>query len=168
MRYSAKETLPEIAALAGQLEPVLRGLGLALIELQVLRHKGGKGLPGGARVRLVVYKPGALGTEECARAHRAILPRLEIEFPGQDIHVEVSSPGIDRVIKDGAEAAHYRGRGVRCYRTDISDWTAGILVAACETGITLKGKEGSMYLDYGIIAKAKLDDGCLLDAVQEE
>jgi ribosome maturation factor RimP len=168
MRYSAKEMVPETAGLAGHLETILQGLGLALIELQLVRHKGRKGLPGGVRVHLVIYKPGVLGTEECSRAHRAIAPRLELAFPGQDVHVEVSSPGIARLIKDGLEAAHYRGRGVRCYRTDISDWSAGILVAADETGITLKGKEGSMYLDYGIIAKAKLDDGCLLDAVQEE
>jgi ribosome maturation factor RimP len=46
---------------------------------------------------------------------------------------------------------------VRCYRTDIADWSAGILEAADTTGIVLKGKEGIMRLDYDIIAKAKLD-----------
>jgi ribosome maturation factor RimP len=104
-----------------------------------------------------VYKSGGLGIDDCSRAHRALLPRLELAFPGQDLYIEVSSPGIDRLIKDGAEFAHYMGRGVRCYRTDISDWSAGILEAADEDGIVLKGKEETMRLNYEIIAKAKLD-----------
>jgi ribosome maturation factor RimP len=157
VRYTAKAEQPEAASLKEPLKTILRGLGLELIELAVFRQKGRKGSPGSARVRAVVYKPGVMGLDDCARAHRALLPRLELAFAGLDLSVEVSSPGIDRMIKDGAEAARYKGRGVRCYRTDISDWSAGILEAADETGITLKGKEGIMRLDYGIIAKAKLD-----------
>ena len=45
----------------------------------------------------------------------------------------------------------------RCYRTDISDWTAGILESAGESGIVLKTKDGVVKLDFEIIAKAKLD-----------
>jgi ribosome maturation factor RimP len=105
----------------------------------------------------VVYKGGAVGVDDCSRAHHAILPRLELAFPGEDLYVEVSSPGIDRLIKDGAEFAHYLGRGIRCYRTDISDWTSGILWAADTEGVTLKGKDGMTALSFNIIAKAKLD-----------
>jgi ribosome maturation factor RimP len=133
------------------LEPVIRGLGLELVELTVSRHRGA------VQVRAVVYKSGALGVDECSRAHHALLPRLELAFPGQDLYVEVSSPGIDRLIKDGAEFAHYMGRGIRCYRTDISDWSAGILEAAGEQGIVLRGKAGAMNISYEIITKAKLD-----------
>jgi ribosome maturation factor RimP len=134
-----------------ELEPVTQGLGLDLVELTVSRHRGS------VQVRAVVYKKGPLGVDECSRAHHALLPRLELAFPGQDLYVEVSSPGIDRLIKDGAEFAFYLGRGVRCYRTDISDWSAGILVSAGEEGIVLRGKGGDMTINYGIIAKAKLD-----------
>jgi ribosome maturation factor RimP len=95
--------------------------------------------------------------DDCSRAHHALLPRLELAFPGQDLYVEVSSPGIDRLIKDGAEFAFYKGRGVKCYRTDISDWSSGILESAGETGIVLRGKEGSVDIPYEVIAKAKLD-----------
>jgi ribosome maturation factor RimP len=71
--------------------------------------------------------------------------------------VEVSTPGINRVVKDGVELAHYRGRGVRLWRTDISDWSAGLLETADEHGIIIKGKEGTLRLDYALIAKARLD-----------
>jgi ribosome maturation factor RimP len=163
VRYSAKTELPEAASLKEPLETMLRGLGLELIELSVSRRKGRRGSPGSVQIRAVVYKPGALGLDDCSRAHHAVLPRLELAFPGQDRSVEVSSPGIDRLIKDGAECAHYTGRGVRCYRTDISDWSAGILESADETGIVLKRKEGIMRLSYEIIAKAKLDPAGPLD-----
>jgi ribosome maturation factor RimP len=139
------------------LEALVKGLGMDLIELDVFRAKPRKGSPGSVRVRAVVYKPGAIGTDDCARAHRAIMPPLESAFPGLDLSVEVSSPGINRRIRDGLELACYKGRGVRCWRTDISDWSAGILEAADGQGITIKGKEGTIRLDYEVIAKAGLD-----------
>ena len=85
------------------------------------------------------------------------MPRLELAYPGQDIHLEVSSTGIDRLIKDGREFANYIGREVRCYRTDISDWTAGILLAVDEEKIILKREGGETALPYEIIAKARLN-----------
>ncbi|MDR2663679.1 MAG: ribosome assembly cofactor RimP [Treponema sp.] len=132
------------------LEPVAKGLGMSLIELAVSRHKGS------IQVRAVVYCSGAMGVEEVSRAHRAFMPRLELAFPEQDIYLEVSSPGIDRQIKDGSEFIHYTGRGVKCYRTDISDWTGGILGSADEKGIILKTPDGELRLDWETIGKAKL------------
>ena len=153
MRFAAREAeTAETASLREQLEAVLNGLELRLIELTVSRHRGS------VQVRSVIYAGRTpLGVDECSRAHRAITPRLELAFPDQDIYLEVSSPGIDRLIKDGAEFAHYAGRGVRCYRTDITEWTAGILETADEKGIVLKTKEGVIKLEFDIIAKAKLD-----------
>jgi ribosome maturation factor RimP len=120
--------------------------------LTVSRQKGS------VQVRAVIYNGGSIGVQDCSKVHSAITPRLELAFEGQDIYLEVSSPGIERLIKDGKEAARYRGKTVRCYRTDISDWTAGILESADEKGITLNTKDGVVKLDYEIIAKAKLSD----------
>jgi ribosome maturation factor RimP len=124
---------------------------MSLVELNLSRHKGS------IQVRVVAYKRGNMGVDDCSRLHHALLPRLELAFPGQDLYVEVSSPGIDRMIKDGSEFAHYIGRGVRCFRTDISDWSSGILQSSDEKGLVLNEKTGAVTLDYGIIAKAKLD-----------
>jgi ribosome maturation factor RimP len=151
MKYTARETeKTETAEIREQIEPVLEGLGFKLIELVVSRHRGS------VQVRAVIYKT-SLGIDDCSIAHRAITPRLELTFPQEDIYLEVSSPGIDRLIKDGSEFVHYIGRGIRCYRTDISDWTAGILETADEKGIVLKMKESNIRLEFDIIAKAKLD-----------
>ena len=149
MRYTAKkESNREVNS---ALEEVLNGLGFRLIELSVSQHRGS------TQVRVVIYNGSAIGTDDCSKVHRAITPRLELAFPDQDIHIEVSSPGIDRLIKDKKEFSHYLGRSVRCYRTDISDWTTGILETVDEDGIGLMTKIGVIKLEFEIIAKAKLD-----------
>ena len=159
------------AALFESLEPLLGGIGMALIEFSVFQGKRSAGV----QARAVVMsserssvsserssaersRSDETGVEDCARAHRLILPRLELAFPGKDIYLEVSSPGIDRLIKDGSEFSHYIGREVRCYRTDISDWTTGILRSADEEKIVLEA-EGETILSYETIAKARLSDG---------
>jgi ribosome maturation factor RimP len=154
MRYAAKnERNEENAALRKALEEVLAGLKYRLIELVVSRHRGS------VQVKAVIFNGASIGVDDCSKVHRAITPRLELAFSGQDIYLEVSSPGVDRLIKDGTEFAHYTGMAVRCYRTDISDWTAGILKSAGEEGIEILTKDGVITLAYDIIAKAKLDSG---------
>jgi ribosome maturation factor RimP len=143
------------------LEPLIRGMGMSLIELNVFRTKGHGGKPGGAQIKAVVYRKGITGVEDCTNVHRLIMPRLELAFPGQDIFLEVSSPGIDRIIKNGMEFVHYIGRGVNCYRTDISDWTEGILLAVDEKEIKLLGGGGEIALPYEVIAKARLNGTAL-------
>jgi ribosome maturation factor RimP len=141
------------------LEPLARGLGMSLIDLFLFRRKGRGDRAGTVQVKITAYKPGIMGVDDCSRLHRALLPRLELEFPGGDLYLEVSSPGIDRLIRDGSEFVHYLGRGVKCYRRDISDWTGGLLLSADETGIVLETGEGQIPVPYDSIAKAKLDDG---------
>ena len=152
MRKTAKDAEnQEIASLREPLETVLKGLGFSLIELVVSKHRGS------VQIRAVIYNGKSIGTDDCSKAHRAIMPRLELSFEGQAIHLEVSSPGIERLIKETCEFAHYKGKAVRCYRTDISDWTAGILESADEKGINIKTNDGVLRLEFDVIAKAKLD-----------
>jgi len=139
------------------LEPVVRGLGMSLIELSVSRRKGRAGKGGNVQIRAVVLSEGNTGLEDCSKVHRAILPRLELAFPGHDIYLEVASPGIDRIIKDGSEFVYYIGRGIKCYRTDIFDWTAGVLTAVDDKKIVLRGETGETVLPYEKIAKARLN-----------
>ena len=160
MQYSVRK--PDAREIDGavfqSLEPVIRGMGMSLIELSVFRQKakGKKSGAPGVQVRAVVYKDGVTGIEDCSRVHRSIMPRLELAFADHEIYLEVSSPGIDRLIKDGSEFAHYIGREVRCYRTDISDWTAGVLRSADDTQIVLQGENEEMILPFELIAKARL------------
>jgi len=160
MRFKAKDANQEETSISEPLKTVLKGLGFNLVELVISRHRGS------VQIRVVIYNGKSIGTDDCSKAHRAIMPRLELNYPEVDIYLEVSSAGIDRSIKDGEEFALYKGKGVRCYRTDISDWTAGILQSADENRILIKTKEGEESLSFDIIAKAKLESK-LSDSSQE-
>ena len=133
------------------LEPVVRGMGMALVELSVYHGKGAN-----VQVKAIVCGKGNTGIDDCSMVHRGILPRLELAFPEKDIYLEVSSPGINRTIKDGSEFAHYIGRRVKCFCTDISDWKEGVLRAADEEKIVFENESGETALPYETIAKARL------------
>jgi ribosome maturation factor RimP len=124
---------------------------MCIIEASVSRHRGS------VQAKLVVYKKEGVGVADCSRVHRAIEPRLSLAYPDHEIFIEVASPGIDRIIKDASEFAVFIGRGVRCYRTDISDWTAGIVTETSGNRLVLRNASGSVEIPYEAIAKAKLD-----------
>ncbi|MDR2784027.1 MAG: ribosome assembly cofactor RimP [Treponema sp.] len=147
MRFTPRKT----DVLFDLLHPVVSGLNMTLVETAVTRRKGS------VHIKIVVYKDGVVGIDDCSRVHRAVVPRLDLVFLKEDFSVEVSSPGIERLFRDASEFALFIGRGVRCYRTDISDWTGGVLKSADETRIALENEQGMILLEYGVIAKAKLD-----------
>jgi ribosome maturation factor RimP len=151
-RAKEKPAVIDAEELAALIKPVLDGLGLTLVEISLSRHKGA------TQVRATVYNGGIIGIDDCAKASRAMLPRLELAFggPEADFSLEVSSPGTDRVFKNRREYDIFTGRGIKCYRTDISDWAGGILERADENGIFLKTKTGGRELSFSVIAKARL------------
>jgi ribosome maturation factor RimP len=154
MQFSARKN--DGALLFDSLASLLRDVEMALVEFDIFhgKRRGGKA---SVNIRAVVLKTGITGIEDCAKAHRIIMPRLDLAFPESDIYLEVSSPGINRLIKDGAEFAHYLGRSVSCYRTDISDWSSGILRAVDEEKIVIEGEGGETILPFDKIAKARLN-----------
>ncbi|MDR0402510.1 MAG: ribosome assembly cofactor RimP [Treponema sp.] len=170
MVYKTEKKDPAAEKAALVLEPVVSGLGFAILELSLSRHRGS------AQIRIVIARrPEAsriqaedkgrpaeqerfsIGTEDLGRVHRAVLPRLESLMEGADFSVECSSPGIDRVIKEGAEFPYFRGRPIRCYLPAESRWIRGILSEAGEKKIILENGDETMELEYEYIAKAKLD-----------
>ena len=143
------------------LELLVSRLGMSLIELSIFHGKGSvrplRPATGRVQVKAVIYKSGVTGIDDCASVHRLILPRLELAFPGKDIYLEVSSPGINRIIKEGREFLNYIGRGVKCYCNDASDWTAGILRSVDEEKLLLEVEGKELVLPYENIIKARLD-----------
>ncbi|MDR1216700.1 MAG: ribosome assembly cofactor RimP [Treponema sp.] len=149
MRFVPRESDP----LFDSLEEVVNGFGMSLIDLVVSKHKMS------VQIRATIDKKGIVSIDDCSRVHRAIIPRLDLFF-SNDYSVEVSSPGINRNIKNGAELIHYLGRGIRCYRSDVSDWIVGILLAVDKEGVVIAKRDASVEperISFDVIAKAKLD-----------
>jgi ribosome maturation factor RimP len=150
MEYTALMEMPFYRDCA----PVVEALSLVLVELTVSRHRGG------ALARVVIAPAAAdapaVAVTDCARVHRALAPVLEALVTAEDLGMEVTSPGIERKMKNAAEFALYKGREVRIWDTRTSDWRSGVVVAASETTVTLEFTDTTEEIPFALIAKAKL------------
>ena len=145
MGSRTEEELRELVA------PVIEGMGFQLVELGLHRsHTGG-------RVHVVVHRAQGVGVEDCAALSRSLRPRLELVAGLGEFGLEVSSPGLDRVIKDTAEYEIFRGRGVRLWLHDASDWLDGINEGVSGGELTLSRGGERMGIRLDQIVKAKLD-----------
>jgi ribosome maturation factor RimP len=141
-------------ALTAELRPNLERSGLKLVEFSVSRHRGS------VTVRATIYAPGGTGTEDCAKAHRIIYPRLQ-ELYGPDVGLEVMSPGIDRVLKSAEEWRIFEGKWLRVLLKSGEDtrgvWISGRIEHATDEGVVLATDKGERALRFDEIVKARLD-----------
>lgn len=133
------------------IEPVLSGMGYALVECAIGRRKGS------TQVSVVIYRRQGVGVDDCAAVSELLLPRLETMSSLPDVSLEVSSPGIERVIHSPEEYGIFQGRGVRILAGTETEWQSGI-IDACEGG-TLWLRRGRDRKGFALadIRKARLD-----------
>ena len=86
--------------------PLLEGLGLSLVEISIGRHKGD------VKINLVLYKEVGIGLDDLTKAQKVLRPRLELEFDREELSMEISSPGMSRVIKSPREYRIFIGRRI--------------------------------------------------------
>ncbi len=134
------------------IEPVLAALGFSLVDCTVGRRKGA------TRVAVVIYRKEGVGVEDCAAVSGALLPRLETLPEIQEVSLEVSSPGTERVLRSPTEYALFAGRGVRILSGEETEWRRGI-IDRVENG-TLWLREGRENHGFALagIRRARLDD----------
>jgi ribosome maturation factor RimP len=143
--------MTESQELYNDIAGLLEEKGLKLVDLSLNRNQGAL-----QQVRVVVYRAEGTGIDECTKAHRLLQPRLEILLGDDDFQLEVSSPGLDRVIRSAREYAVFVGRGVSLYLKDETVVAGRIVSASLETIVlSTEGAECSIPLD--LIRKGKLD-----------
>ena len=88
--------------LIARFEPELQGLGYELVEIEFAPG------PGGGTLRFYIDKPEGIDAEDCARVSHGLLDSIEADdpFPG-DYSIEVSSPGLDRVLRTPEHFARF-------------------------------------------------------------
>jgi ribosome maturation factor RimP len=134
-----------------EIEPVLNGMGFSLVELAIGRIKRS------TRVNVVIYRPSGVGIEECAEVSRLVYPRLETIEGLSEVSLEVSSPGIERVLKSPQEYNIFQGRGVRILEGTNTEWIGGVIEAAENGVLALKTGRELKKFPFSSIRKAKLD-----------
>lgn len=162
MEYTALESQQYYS----ECKALIEGLGYALVELHIVR------VHSGIQTRAVIaplhtgtaekkaQNRSSIGVNDCAKVHRLLLPRLEALLRSQEVYMEVTSPGMNRNIKNAAEFALFIGKEVRLWDKNVSDWVSGIIEKSDTASITFKHpKTGeTQTLQYTDIAKAKLVD----------
>jgi ribosome maturation factor RimP len=83
------------------LEPVVIGVGYELWELEYVTR------PGGGLLRLYIDSSAGIGLDDCERVSRAVSAAMDHADPIAGAYtLEVSSPGLDRVLRTQRHFAH--------------------------------------------------------------
>ncbi len=151
MDYIPCETVPHFS----ECSEIVSALGFTLVELQIVPQKES------VHVTVVIASKDLkhdIGVSDCSKVHHALEARI-VEFihrSEDELYMEVSSPGLERNIKNAAEFAFFTGREVRVWDKNITDWVRGIIKSSDAQSVTLQLEDGSektvAYID---IAKAK-------------
>ena len=151
VEYKSLESFPYYKDCA----PLVEALGYFLVELRVVSQKQS------VRISAVIASKNSaaeIGVDDCSKVQRALLPRLEALLGTDDTYMELTSPGMERTIKNAAEFAFFIGRNVRVWDKNVSDWRSGTITGADESSVRLKIDETEETFLFEHIAKAKFNN----------
>lgn len=129
----------------------MTGLGYELVDVQASN--------GGRMLRLFIDKPGGITVEDCATVSRHLTRVLAVE--GVDYErLEVSSPGLDRPLRKGADFARFAGHRaeVRMRTPDPSGRRrfVGVLRGAEAGRVSIELDGQTVGLELADVERAKL------------
>ena len=143
--------------LIARFEPELHGLGYELVDVEFVPG------PGGGTLRFYIDKPEAeqgIDAEDCASASHALLDSIEADdpLPG-DYSIEVSSPGLDRVLRKPEHFARFVDNRVKVELAVPRDGRkryTGMLRRADGASIEMDVDNFSVSIRLAEISKARL------------
>ena len=132
-------------------EPAVSGLGYELVDVQASN--------GGRLLRLFIDKAGGINVDDCAAVSRHLTRVLAVE--GIDYErLEVSSPGLDRPLRKGADFARFAGHRaeVRMRTPDATGRRRFVGVLRGEAGgrVEMELDGQTVALDLADVDRAKL------------
>jgi ribosome maturation factor RimP len=126
---------------------------LELFEL--LLKRAGKTV----QLEAIIDRPhGGITIDECTRINKAVSRLLE-EKPilGEDYTIEVSSPGLDRPLKNKKDFTRVIGRNVRFHLAEMLDHKkehSGIIEEVSDQEVKINTKTKTLTIPFTIINKA--------------
>ena len=151
------ENLEQAIRQAG--EPIARALEVEILEVQCT------GRPANPLVRMILDKKGGVGIEDCEQFHQSLRRTWEVLHPEHSMcRFEVSSPGLDRPLRDPKDFQRVVGELLRVtLRNPVNKHSVilGRLVTVTDNAIYLINDQSQntqeMCVAYADIAKAKLE-----------
>src|SRR6266849_6519417 len=134
----------------GVVQPVLRDHGLMLVDLE-WRPRRPRGV-----LRLFVDKPGGVGIDDCQRVSREVGDVLDASaIIEASYDLEVSSPGLDRLLRKERELCWAVGKRVSCWLAGGRE-VRGRLVAVQPDQLVLEHDGERVELPRAGVTKARL------------
>ena len=135
------------------LETTVVGLGYELVDVEMS--------PRGRTVRVFIDLPGddkGIDVEDCAKVSNQLSRVFEVENIDFD-HLEISSPGLDRVVKKAADFERFAGQDiqvkVRIPHAGRRNFQGELL--GCKDGkVGLRLEKDDVELEFNNIEKARL------------
>jgi len=147
----ALERVWEIAA------PLAADQGLEVIDIE-FRREGGRG---GKVLRLYLDKEGGPSVDDLARVSRRLSDLLDVEEGMEGPYtLEVSSPGINRVLKKPEHFQRFVGKRVRVRTREMLQGRRsflGLLKEVSDRGIVVAQEGTEFYLPLAVIEKANYE-----------
>jgi ribosome maturation factor RimP len=144
-----------IPSLWSMIEPVLEPEGIELVDIE-FKLEGGRWV-----LRLYIDTPRGVSLGDCELVSRQIGALLDIKDPIEHRYVlEVSSPGINRVLRKERDFKLFAGSPVRIRtRSKLTGRRnfQGILKGMEESAIILEVDGARVEIDPGNVEKANLD-----------
>jgi ribosome maturation factor RimP len=139
------------------LGPVVAGMGYELWEIEYAPRAGG-GL-----LRLYIDSPDGISLDDCEKVSRAVSAVLDEADPiPNEYTLEVSSPGMDRVLRTRAHFERFAGERVKLEMIQLINGRKrfqGRLKQVGESEITLETDGGEVSLPIEDIHRARLVPG---------
>ena len=137
--------------------PLVAEEGMEIIDIEFRREGGG----GGRVLRFYLDKEGGPSVDDLARVSRQLSELLDSEAAMDGPYtLEVSSPGINRVLKKLEHFVRFVGKRVRVRTREMIEGRRsflGLLKEVREDGIVLSQEGAEFYIPLGFIEKANYE-----------
>jgi ribosome maturation factor RimP len=138
------------------IDPVIRDMGLALdyLELSQMRKR--------FLLKVFIEKKGGITLDDCEKVSREIEAVLDVEDPiPYSYTLEVSSPGLDRPLRNPADFKRFTGKMVRVVTSrpvENQTFFIGEIIEAGDDGVVLRlPKNKRVALPHEDISRARLE-----------
>lgn len=134
--------------------PIFDGTSIELIEVRFLVERGRRIL------RLLIDKPGGVTVGDCSAVSKEVSTLLDVhDLIPQRYTLEVSSPGLDRPLREPSDFQRNLGRLIQVTTRGPSGGIRALVGNLCswkEEGITLEVDGEQVFIREDEIVKAKL------------
>src|SRR5687767_8709915 len=136
--------------LNGLLETTVSGMGYEMVGVERPAR--------GGLLRIYVDKPGGITVDDCAGVSRQLSRVLAVEHVAY-VRLEVSSPGLDRILKGERDFARYAGQRARVRMRMPVDGQRNFVGVVREAGagrVQLEVDGRTLSLEIGNVETARL------------